>query len=261
MANKWNPQLYDTKHAFVYQYGESLLELLAPAPGERILDIGCGTGALTRQLSNAGAEVAGIDKSPEMIEAARAAFPGLEFHVMDAAGFQFNKPFDAIFSNATLHWVPEQEQAVQCMAAALKPGGRMVVEFGGKGNVETVIKQIRKTLQEHGYDAQAARQFWYFPSISEYSSLLERNGFEVALAQLYDRPTPLADSENGITDWINMFGGTFFEDIEAAERQSLIAEIQEALRSSCYHDGGWWADYRRIRVVARRLPIALSGNL
>lgn len=253
MATQWNPQLYDNKHAFVYQYGESLLELLAPAPGERILDIGCGTGALTQKISEAGAVVVGIDKSAEMVEVARAAFPNLDFRVMDAADFRFAEPFDAIFSNATFHWVMEQEQAVQCMATALKPGGRLVVEFGGKSNVQTILGQIRATLNRHGYAAQAALQFWYFPSVSEYSALLEGHGFEVSLAQLYDRPTPLADAQTGIMDWVTMFGGAFLEGIDEATRSVLLSEIQEDLRERCHHDGQWWADYRRIRVVARRV--------
>jgi trans-aconitate methyltransferase len=253
MSTHWNPQLYDDKHAFVYNYGESLVKLLAPQPDERILDLGCGTGALTKKINEAGATVVGIDQADAMIREAQANYPDLEFRVMDAAGLRFSTPFDAVFSNAALHWVLEKEKAVRSIAASLRPGGRMVAEFGGKGNIGTILRKIREILTAHDYPGHAARQIWYFPSVSEYTALLEQHGFEVTYARLYDRPTPLTDPECGIIDWINMFGGAFFEGIEERERQSLISEIQDQLRDECFRENTWWADYRRLQVIARKV--------
>src|SRR2546423_15463085 len=131
----WDPGLYDGKHAFVWQYGASLVELLQPRPGERILDLGCGTGHLTAQLAAAGANVLGIDSDAAMIEQARKAYPALHFEQRDARDFHFDEPFDAVFSNAVLHWIKEPERVIVCLRRALKPGGRFVAEFGGRGNV------------------------------------------------------------------------------------------------------------------------------
>jgi len=146
--NNWNPSLYDQKHAFVFEYGKGLLPVLDPQSGELILDLGCGTGHLTKTIAESGARVIGIDSSPRMIEMARATYPELEFLVADARNFSFADPFDAIFSNATLHWVQPAESAVRCLSASLKTGGRFVAEFGGKGNVATIITAIQQAFRE-----------------------------------------------------------------------------------------------------------------
>ncbi len=141
---KWNSSLYEQKHSFVFKYGEEVLALLNPQRGERILDVGCGTGHLTKLIAEAGAEVVGIDSSPEMVEAARVACPDINFVVADAADFSFTEPFDAVFSNAALHWVTEAKQAMVCMAQSLKQGGRFVVELGGKGNLTAITGLLEK---------------------------------------------------------------------------------------------------------------------
>ena len=181
---KWNSSLYDQKHSFVFKYGEEVLALLNPKRGERILDVGCGTGHLTKLIAEMGAEVVGIDSSPEMIEAARTAWPDINFVLADAADFSFTEPFDAVFSNAALHWVTEAERAVVCMAQSVKQGGRVVVELGGKGNIAAITTAVREAIWEvldvkveHGR---------YYPSVSEYSGLLERHGLFVRRAV----PTP-----------------------------------------------------------------------
>jgi SAM-dependent methyltransferase len=138
-TNKWDASLYEAKHSFVWERGADLLELLAAQPGERILDLGCGTGHLTARIAEAGADVVGLDSSPEMIAEAKRNFPALEFIVGDAREFRFEKPFDAVFSNAMLHWVLEPESVVQSIGEALKTGGRFVAELGGQGNVERVV--------------------------------------------------------------------------------------------------------------------------
>ena len=139
------------------------------------------------------------------------------------------------------------------MRKNLKIGGRLVVEFGGKGNVQIIIDQIKISLSARGFVKNANIENWYFPSISEYSSLLEKNGFEVEFAHLYDRLTELADNENGIRDWIEMFGSSFFADIPEEDKNDILEEVQNNVREKCFIDGKWIADYKRIRVLARKL--------
>jgi len=250
--NDWDIELYNEKHGFVYKYGENLIKLLRPNGGDLILDLGCGTGQLTNEISKSGATVIGIDASEKMIEAAREKFSKIDFYVKEAANFQFEEPFDAIFSNAALHWVLESEKAVKCMNNNLKKRGRLVLEFGGKGNVRIILDAVERVLIESGYSQKAKIKNWYFPSISEYTTLLETNGFEVELAQLYERPTELADTENGIKEWLLMFGTVFFKDIGIDERDQIIDKIQEDVKDRCFINGKWFADYKRIRILAMK---------
>jgi trans-aconitate methyltransferase len=245
---KWDTSLYDQKHSFVTKYGEGVLELLAPKAGERILDLGCGTGHLTAQIAEAGAEVIGLDSSPEMIGEARAAYPNIEFVVADAADFSFDRPFDAIFSNAALHWVHAAEAAVVCMARALKPGGRLVVEFGGKGNVQKIYRTLEEIVAETIGRRVSAQN--YFPSVSEYSGLLERHGLEVRSAWLFDRLTRLEEGEDGLEAWIMMFRRPVVESIPLALKTQVMEQIKTRLRNDLFLDGAWHADYRRLRIVA-----------
>ena len=249
----WNANLYDDKHSFVFKYGEDVVQLLAPQQGERILDVGCGTGHLTNLIARAGARVTGIDLSGPMIERAQAAYPDLDFRVMSVTDMHFDTPFDAVFSNATLHWVLDKEAAIENIARALRPGGRLVLEMGGKGNVEEIVVATRKALTRHGYYGNAAIQLWYFPSLSEYGTLLEKKGFRVKFAAHFDRPTELKDTENGIKDYIRMFGNAFFNNIPGSEIDAVLDEIQGSLRSTNYHNGTWYAYYKRLRVSAIKL--------
>ncbi len=243
----WDPDHYDDKFSFVYQYGEDLLALLDPKPGERILDLGCGTGELTDLIHQSGAKVIGLDKSKEMIAAAQSKYPHLEFVRSDAASFLFDPPFDAIFSNATLHWVLEYRNCIQSMYGNLKVGGRLVLEFGGKGNIENIIQPLRSVLSERGYSTQADLQLWYFPSPAAYSLELEDAGFEVVSAYHFDRLTKL----NGdLKDWLSMFAQEFFVAIPAADTEEIKKEVQERASATCYQDGIWYADYTRLRVTA-----------
>lgn len=249
----WNPTLYDDKHSFVAKYGEDVVQLLAPQNGERILDLGCGTGHLTHLIAQGGARVIGIDNSTSMIQRAQAAYPDLDFRVQSATDFHFDTLFDAVFSNAVLHWVLEKEAAVDCIAEALRPGGRLVLEMGGKGNVEEIVVATRKVLTRHGYYSNAATQLWYFPSLSEYTTLLEKKGFRVRFAAHFDRPTELKDTENGIKDFIKMFGNAFFVDIPEKEIDTVLTEIQEAVRPTNYRNGNWYGNYKRLRIAAIKL--------
>lgn len=246
---KWNVALYDQSHDFVAKFGEGIFSYLKPQPNENILDLGCGTGDLTHKIFLTGAKVLGVDNSAEMIETAKTKFPEVNFRQMDIRDLDFDEHFDAIFSNAVLHWVPEKEKAIEKMYSSLNPGGRIVVEFGGKGNVEKMRGKLRDSLISRGYHENAQMNFWYFPSIGAYASELEKQNFRVVHAEHFDRPTALK-GDQGIKDWFLMFGDNFFYGISEAERDEILNEVQSNLQKTHYVDGVWYADYKRIRVIA-----------
>jgi trans-aconitate methyltransferase len=249
---KWDAGLYDDKHSFVWKLAAAVLELLDAQSGERILDLGCGTGHLTAKIAETGAHVVGIDRSPEMIHQAKEKYPSLRFEVMDAREIQLEGNFDAVFSNATLHWIKEPERVISGIKRLLRLGGRFVAEFGGKGNTGELLKAIQHAWQKLGI-AGPVPQPWYYPTVAEYAGLLEQHGFEVTQAALIDRPTPLDDGQRGLRNWLDMFGGAFVEGLPDATREHLLAEIERELRPKLFRDDHWVMDYRRLRVVARRL--------
>jgi trans-aconitate methyltransferase len=249
MTMKWNSTLYDKSHDFVSRYGEGLLSYLNPQPGEKILDLGCGTGDLTQKIFQAGAEVTGVDSSTEMIEQAQSKFPEIQFRCMDARELKFNILFDAIFSNAVLHWIPEKEKVITAMHAHLKKDGRLVVEFGGKGNNQQMLKSLRDVFKERGYHQNAAVDFWYYPSIGAYASELEKLNFRVVHAEHFDRVTPLKGDE-GMKQWFLMFGAYFFAGISDLEKEDILNEVQRRLMPTHFINGVWNADYKRLRIVA-----------
>ncbi|QQL49109.1 methyltransferase domain-containing protein [Mucilaginibacter ginkgonis] len=247
---KWNAELYDDKHAFVYQFGESVLGLLDVKPGERIHDLGCGTGDLTKQIQELGADVIGTDLSPQMIAKAKEKFPDVKFEVADAADFELGNDFDAVFSNAALHWVKDQDAMMTSVYKSLKPGGRFVAEMGGKGNVQKLITVTRDTLNKYGYHQQAKYSQWYFPSVGEYASRLESHGFRVTFAVHFDRKTPLQDGEAGLIKWIEMFGSPYFEGVTPTDKEKILNEITALLKPDYEENGQWYADYKRLRFTA-----------
>lgn len=251
-TNNWDSSLYEDKHAFVWQYGEDLLKFLNPKPGEAILDLGCGTGQLTEKIAQAGAEVMGIDHAPTMIEKARQNYPHIRFDVGDARNFQVDKPLDAVFSNAVLHWMKEADSAIASIHQSLKPGGRFVAEFGGKGNVQAIATALESALEAINIPAQALNP-WYFPSIGEYATLLEQQGFDIIHAMLFTRPTPLAEGEAGMANWIKMFASSFLTGLSDEQQIEVIRAVEEHLKPTLYQQGTWTADYRRIRIVAIKL--------
>ncbi len=248
-THQWNADLYDRKHSFVAEYGADLLEILDPQSGEIILDLGCGTGALTQQIADRGAQVVGVDSAPSMIAQAQQNYPTLSFQVADATDLPFVEQFDAVFSNAVLHWVKPPEAAIANMWRALKPGGRLVVEFGGKRNIHAIATALDQGLREMGYEHPYTLNPWYFPSISEYTTLLERQGFEVRFAAFFDRPTPL-DGADGVHNWVKMFAQAWLQVVPAEQQDAFLAQIAKRTRSQLYRDGIWFADYRRIRAIA-----------
>jgi trans-aconitate methyltransferase len=247
---EWDAKLYNAKHDFVWKYGSDVVSLLDPRAGEAILDLGCGTGHLTAQIAESGAKVTGVDRSAEMVRAARWAYPKLEFEISDARNLPYRNQFEAVFSNATLHWIHEPELVLQEVWKALRPGGRFVAEFGGKKNIRAMQEAFDQALVELGAAKPGEVQPWYYPSVSEYSTLAEKNGFEVRLITLFDRPTGLADGAAGMKNWIVMFCAEYLAKAGEAKREEFIGRVEEILRPQYFREGQWWADYRRLRLVA-----------
>ncbi len=244
----WNADLYDTKHSFVSMYGDHLLQLLAPKAGEKILDLGCGTGDLAKELSDSQVNVVGVDNSTNMVMQAKRKYPSIKFLVRDATDLGYHDEFDAVFSNATLHWIKSPKRALTCIHQSLQQGGRFIAEFGGHGNVQTITDEIIHQIKEAGFDYNIEQFPWYFPTIVEYSSLMEQVGFRVTLAQHYDRPTPLY-GDNGLRNWIDMFGNAFFKGIAEDQKNDILTKIEHNLNPLLYKEGNWFADYKRIRVI------------
>lgn len=247
MVNEWDTETYDEGHSFVYEYGEEVVDLLDPQTGERVLDLGCGTGHLTARISKSGANAVGLDVSKEMVREAREAYPECEFIHKDARDFSFDEPFDAVFSNAALHWIPEQDAVLGSVRDALRPGGRFVAELGGTGNVSAIINAVREEAADQGYAVESP---WYFPSIGEYATKLESHGFETRYGTLFDRPTELDNGADGLAEWISMFGDSLLSAVPKEKQSAVIAGVEDRLRDEQFRDGTWVADYRRLRVVA-----------
>ncbi|MBI2818171.1 MAG: methyltransferase domain-containing protein [Acidobacteria bacterium] len=249
---EWDAASYDKKHSFVWKYGTEVVELLAARKGERILDLGCGTGHLTHQIALSGAEVIGLDRSSEMIEQARKAYPQITFVLGDGYDFRFDEPFEAVFSNAALHWMTRPGAVADCISRALKPGGRLVAEFGGKGNLHRLHAAVKTAMSSLGYPVGEELDLWYFPRISEYATLLEKRRLEVTYAVLFDRPTALEGGDNGLREWLETFTSNFLARLTGDERPQFFKQVEAELRPVLFRDGTWFADYRRIRVVAVR---------
>jgi len=247
-ANSWNPELYEARHSFVWQLGEGVIDLLDPKRGEKILDLGCGPGQLTQKIAERGADVTGLDASPEMIGQARQNYPKLRFVLEDAARMQFDGEFDAVFSNAALHWMLDALAVARAVARALRHNGRLVAELGGRGNIAQIEHAIATVAARyHGVAAPKNRTF--YPSVGEYASLLESCGLEVRMAQLFDRPTLLQGSE-GMKNWIRQFKWYYYDSLPGERADEALRETVDLLRPSLFRDGEWYADYRRLRIVA-----------
>jgi SAM-dependent methyltransferase len=225
-----------------------VVELLRPQPGERILDLGCGDGALTEKLVALGCQVVGVDSSPEQVAAARAR--GLEAYVMDGQRLTFTNAFDAVFSNAVLHWMKRADDVIAGVRRALKPGGRFVAECGGAGNIRRIETALHTVLRRRGIDA-AVLNPWYYPTPEEYTRRLEAGGFRVNSIALIPRPTPLPGD---ISDWLDTFAESFLSAVRPGERAAVIDEIRELLRPDlCDAQGRWTADYVRLRFAAEKI--------
>lgn len=248
-SREWAAAAYDHSAGYVSRLGGDVVELLDPGPGEKVLDLGCGTGDLAREISSRGARTTGVDPSERMISRAREKYPDLCFEVGDARSLEGLSGFDAVFSNAALHWVKEARRVISAVHSVLEPGGRFVAELGGRGNVRSVERALEESLAERGISS-SGRNPWYFPSLAEYAGLLEEGGFEVTYASLFDRPTPIGDE--GIERWLQVFAGSFLDGLPDDTRRGIVSSVAEKVRPELLTEDGWVADYRRLRLRAVR---------
>jgi SAM-dependent methyltransferase len=240
-TSRWNAADYARAGRFVADLGEAALDLLDPQVGERILDVGCGDGALTHRIVERGAEVVGVDDSPELVAAARAI--GLDVHLMDAADMAFDSEFDAAFSNAALHWMLDRDRVARAVFHALRPGGRFAGEMGGEGNLHRLREALDAELVARGYPPPLTQSNWY-PSVEEFAEVYERAGFTGIDARLIERPTPLP---NGTAEWVITFRRGWLDSAGVPEDER--AEIGEAVAESIGTDT---ADYVRLRFIMRK---------
>lgn len=244
-AQTWNSKGYDTHARFVTDLGLPVLQLLAPQPGEDILDLGCGDGVLTRKIADLGCRVMGLDSSTDFVVSARKL--GLEVVESSAYDMDFGPRFDAVFSNAALHWMKDADRVIGNVARALRPKGRFVAEMGGHRCVQTLLDALTEELDRRGHDGHAAIP-WYFPTPEDYGARLEGAGFEVQYIALIPRPTPLPGDAMG---WLVTFGGSFTAVLPEAEREDYLECVRRRIKPTlCDANGNWTADYVRLRFEA-----------
>ncbi len=247
MPQHWDPDTYAEHGRFVSDLGAPVVDLLEPRAGDRVLDLGCGDGALTQRLVAVGCVVVAIDSSPEQVWAATER--GLDARVVDAAALDFDGEFDAVFSNAVLHWIGDADRVISGVWRALKPGGRFVGEFGGDGCVASIRQAFGAALAARDIDV-ASVDPWYFPTADQYRHRLESCGFLLDSIQLFPRPTPLPGD---VTHWLQLFAQPFLEAVHDDRRQALLEEVRTALEPQLRHaDGVWVIDYVRLRFAATR---------
>lgn len=247
----WDANDYEQGFSFVHEYGSAVLDLIDAKPGARVVDLGCGTGALTAELARRGFEVTGIDASPDMIASARRDHTGLRFEQADALTFALDRPADVVFSNAVFHWIESerQDELLANIAANLVEGGQLVCEFGGYGCAAQVHAALSDAFARHGL---AYRHPHYFPTIGEYAPRMEAAGLRATFAALFDRPTP-QEGADGMANWIRMFLKKPFEGADDELAQRIVYEAVEAVRPSLWQNGRWIVDYVRIRLRAQKV--------
>jgi trans-aconitate methyltransferase len=246
LGQNWRADRYSEHAHFVPELGQPVLELLKPAPGERILDLACGDGVLTGKIAASGATVVGVDAAPDMVNAAKSR--GLDARIMDGVNLCFNREFDAVFSNAALHWMKSDPDAVITgVGRALKPGGRFVAEMGGHGCIAAITVAIVAVMARYGVDVKPLIP-WYFPTVDDYRSRLERQGFAIDYIELIPRPTLLPTDMAG---WLEVFCASFFARLPEERRTAARDEVIELLRLVlCDEQGRWTGDYIRLRFAA-----------
>jgi trans-aconitate methyltransferase len=242
----WNSEGYDKNARFVTDLGAPVLELLAPKPGEHILDVGCGDGVLTKKIADVGCSVVGVDSSADFVKSARKL--GLTVLQTSASDMDFGPSFDAVFSNAALHWMKDADTVIERVAHALLPNGRFVAEMGGHGCVKTLQSALIEELNRRGHDGQAANP-WYFPTVEDYGGRLAAAGFDVRYIELIPRPTPLP---GGVMGWLTTFSGCFTAVLAETERTDYLECVRQRIKPQlCDATGKWTADYVRLRFAAQ----------
>ena len=246
-VQRWSASDYAKNGRFVQELAGPVFGMLGAKPGERILDLGCGDGALTAEIKAAGADVLGVDLSDELLAVAR--MKGLRVRKVDGHALDFVSEFDAVFSNAALHWMRKPKLVIAGVARALRPRGRFVGELGGHGNVAALATAMRAAgVLRKGDPALVAP--WFFPTVEEYGRLLAEGGFTVREIALVPRPTPL---KTGMEGWLRTFGRSFFDQFPEPDRTVVVSEVVELLRPSlCDTHGVWTADHVRLRFYAER---------
>lgn len=244
----WHADRYSEHAAFVADLGSPLIALLAPLPGERILDLGCGDGTLMKKLAQCGASVLGIDSSPSMVAAAREK--GLNAVLANGEHLTFCEEFDAAFSNAALHWMTDPQATVKGVHAALKPHGRFVGEFGGYGNIQCLIDAMGDTFAKHPEFGEFSVP-WYFPTDGEYADILAANGFRVNSIDLIPRPTPL---KSGVRQWLQVFANYLIARMDSDRAEDFLTSVEDRVKPSLFSESqGWVADYVRLRFSASKV--------
>ena len=247
ISDQWDAGEYAANARFVSNYGEAIVDLLNPQSEERILDLGCGDGALTAKIGASGAVVTAVDASESMVTAARIA--GIDAHLQAGENLSYRQEFDAVFSNAALHWMTQPNKVANGVFEALKPGGRFVGEMGGMGNVAAIHTAILAVYARHGLDGSVMSP-WYFPSIDEYTAVLRDAGLTVRNMALIPRPTPVTA---GMAKWLETLAAPYLNRLAPDRREQLRDEIVALLRPVlCDQAGNWTADYVRLRFVAHR---------
>lgn len=244
----WNANQYLNHASFVPELGNPILELLAPTPNETILDLGCGEGRLTEKIAETGAKVYGIDNSESMIKVARRR--GLDVDVMSGENLKLQQEFDAVFSNAALHWMTDYSAVINSVYQYLKPNGRFVGEFGGEGNIASLLNVMEDLFQKH-QDFGQFKNPWFFPSADFYQTALETTGFQVHYLELIPRPTLL---KSGVKEWLKIFAVSITQSLNQEQKNKFYQEAEELLKPILYNEKeGWIADYVRLRFVASKL--------
>lgn len=255
LMNDWDARRYREHAGFVSELGLPVVALLDPRPGETILDLGCGDGDLTARLAGLGCDVVGIDASPDMVAAARGK--GIDARVLDAVDLataeELRECFDAVFSNAALHWMHPMQAVARGIARVLKPSGRLVAELGGQGNVTRIRSAIYQALESRGVSGPQWDP-WYFPAPDEYSRLLGGLGFDIESVEHFERPT---DLPSGITEWIESVARPFLNAVAPGAQREFLSDVEDRLAGALRRDdGSWWADYVRLRIRAVKRPAA-----
>lgn len=246
MNIKWDAEDYKDSFSFVPDYGADVTELLTVEKGGRIMDLGCGGGALEAVLLSKGYTVTGVDASEDMLKVARKVNPSVEFIQKDASKLDFENEFDGVFSNAVFHWIDDQNSLLKGIYRALKTGGQLVCEFGGKGCAETVHRELERLFEKRG---MKYKRTFYFPTIGEYTPIMENNGLTVTYAVLFDRKTYI---KGDLISWINMFDKAPFDGVEEHIADEIKKEAQENLKNVLWENGKWFVDYVRIRFKAEK---------